>query len=123
MNKEQLIEIYMNDEEFLFNTWYSKNISKRLGIEDGEFTGAMLPLKDLKDKFKDWCTDNYKILKKTVCMDFNYERNKEKIQDTVSLIMLLSRHLEIEFDFPLELATIIILMGVDKLCSNVMNSN
>lgn len=122
MENRKLMELYLENEELVFSTWYEKMVSKEIGIEDGELTGAIPSLEDIIDKFKKWCADNMKVLKRCICVDFNYPEKKEIIENTVDLAMLLIPFIEKEIDFPYEVAAMIILLGCDKLCAEIEQS-
>ncbi len=123
MENRKLIELYLKNEELVFETWYEKTVSKEIGIEEGDLTGAIPPIEDIIDKFKGWCSDNYKLLKKSICEDFHYQEKKETIQNIVDLTLLMIPFIEKEVDFPYEVAAMIILLGCDKLCAEIGQSN
>lgn len=123
MKNRKLMELYLENEKLVFETWYEKTVSKEIGIENGELTGAIPSLEDIIDKFKKWCSDNVKILKKCICEDFNYQEKKEIIKSTVDLALILVPFIEKEIDFPYEVAAMMILLGCDKLCAEIGQSN
>lgn len=119
MENRRLMELYLENEEMAFSVWYEKTVSKEIGIEDGELTGAIPSLEDIIIKFKEWCLDNVKILKKCICEEFNYPQKKDTIRNTVDLAMLLIPFIEKEIDFPYEVVAMIILLGCDNLCAEI----
>lgn len=119
MENRKLMELYLGNEELVFATWYENTVSKEIGIEDGELTGAIPPIEDIIDKFKAWCAENVKLLKKCICEDFNYPEKKKVIKNTVELAMLLVPFIEKEIDFPYEVVAMVILLGCDKLCAEI----
>lgn len=123
MENRKLMELYLKNEKLVFETWYEKIVSREIGIEDGELTGAIPPLEDIIEKFKEWCIDNVKLLKKCICEDFNYSEKKEAIKNTVELAMLLIPFVEKEIDFPYEVVAMVILLGCDNLCSEIGQNN
>lgn len=123
MENRKLMELYIDNEELAFTTWYEKMVSKEIGIEEGELTGAIPPLEDIIVKFKEWCSDNVKILKKCICEDFNYQEKKESIKNTVDLALLLISFIDKEIDFPYEVVAMILWIGCDKLCAEIGQNN
>lgn len=119
MENRKLMELYLENKELAFTTWYEKTISKEIGVEDGELTGAIPPVEDIIAKFKGWCLDNVELLKKCICEDFNYAAKKEAIKNTVDLAMLLLPFVEKEIDFPYEVVAMIILLDCDYLCTEI----
>lgn len=117
MENRKLIELYMASNELAFTTWYEKIISKEIGIEEGELTGAIPPVEDIIVKFKAWCSDNMTILKKCICEEFDYPSKKESIKNAVDLAMLLLPYVEDKIDFPYEVVAMIIILGCDYLCA------
>ena len=115
----KLVELYLENEKLVFETWYTKIVSKEIGIEEGELTGALPPLEDIVFKFKKWCGDNYKLLKKIVCEDFDYPGKKDTIRNAIDLAILLVPFVENKVDFPYEVVAILILLGCDKLCAEI----
>lgn len=119
MENRKLMELYIGNKELAFSTWYEKTISKEIGIEDGELTGAIPPLEDILTKFKKWCSDNVKLLKKSICEDFNYLEKKDTIKNAVELAILMLPYVEGKIDFPYEVVAMIVLLGCDNLCAEI----
>ena len=107
----------MASNELAFTTWYEKIISKEIGIEEGELTGAIPPVEDIIVKFKAWCSDNMTILKKCICEEFDYPSKKESIKNAVDLAMLLLPYVEDKIVFPYEVVAMIIILDCDYLCA------
>ncbi len=115
---ERLIEIYMKNENFLYSTWYSKsNIKELTDVEQAPFKNDLILPNRIREEFNNWVKKNYIELQRIVCCEFKYYEKKETIKDTIKLINLLAICLKKDFQTThIELATLLFLYGLDRLC-------
>lgn len=115
---EEEINVYLKNPDFLYSKWFEKeNIVKTGNFENLELTGNLLPISKIKKAFNDWVNENYIKLQRIICCEFKYNEKKDKINNTITFIMLLATCLEDEFKTTyIELATLLFLYGLDKIC-------
>ncbi|OUQ02757.1 hypothetical protein [Thomasclavelia spiroformis] len=120
---ERLIKIYLKNENFLYSTWYNKsNIKCLKDTEQSKFKNDLILPNKIREEFNKWLKKNYIELQRIVCCEFKYYEKKKTIEDTIELITLLAICLKRDFETTyIELATLLFLYGLDRLCPKKTN--
>lgn len=116
MKQATLVKNYLGNHELLYETWYKKSLSKELEMDYGEFTGPLLPLHELREKFGLWVRKNHENLKRIICEEWDYKAKKNDYDNEIDLIVALSSVIGGITDLRLEVACLLFLVGLDGLC-------
>jgi len=103
---------YLNNPDSLFEEWYKKRLLKQVGLTEGEFTGILPSLEKIKEVFNNML----QTLKETICIKWGYSQKRIQFSDDIELIKDLANYLSTITDFPIEVATLVFITGLDKLC-------
>lgn len=117
MNKNQIVKQYLDNEQLLLETWYTKSMAQEVGLEDDvEFKGALPSSDEIKEKFLEWVNKHKKNLHKIICKDFNFLEKKKECVDIANLVVSISEALEFDYTNVLEVSSLLIVTVLDNFC-------
>src|SRR5207237_442273 len=116
MEERKQIDVYLANPAVLYETWYQKKISKELEMDYGEFTGPMPPLDDINEKFTSWLKTHRQNLIQLICVEWDYPTKKAQYSNETDLIIAVSSIFGTLTDLKLEIACLLFLVGLDRLC-------
>jgi hypothetical protein len=118
-DKELQIEIYLSDEDKLYQDWYT-GLSEKTEKDQDMAEVAVIPNTDeLKRLFDSWFNNQKEKLKK-LCVDYDYCQKKQQSQQlsliafVIDAVLILLKTIPIN---PVALATILVVgKFLDRLC-------
>jgi regulator of sirC expression with transglutaminase-like and TPR domain len=115
MDSERLAH-YLNNPDDAFRRWHECTVQMATGMADIEFTALPEPLEEIKREFSSWMTANYERLHQIICDDWGYRQVRDHYPNQLALAVALVAQLSPAFHFPVELAALLVLSGLDNLC-------
>ncbi len=112
------IKCYLDNEDSAYLEWYRKKLFSELGQSDSILTGETPSIDRIKENFKNWFEDKKELLKNKICFEWNYVEKRFLYNDDLKFIEELAKYIGNFIDFPLEVASILFLGGLDSLCLN-----
>ena len=113
-----VIKAYLDNPNPVYEEWYKKKQLKEWGKIEGELTGVFPPLDKIIEVFDNWKKDNLAILRSKICIEWNYTQKRIEYHDDIDFINNLASFISNVIDFPIEVAIIFFVSGLDLLCSN-----